>query len=349
MVALKGAAIEAFVARPDPAQPIVVLFGPDAGLVAERTRRVVAASVDDVNDPFALVQLEGDALAADPPRLFDEARTVPLFGGRRAILVRAQQRDLGAVIEPLAELALPDCRVVIEAGDLRRGTALRTLAERSPRVAALPCYGDSERDLHRLTDDELRAAGLTISDEARAALLPLLGADRRTSLSELRKLALYAAGQSRVELADVLAVIADAATLTLELVVDAGFAGKTAELELQYNRAKASGMAPGRILSAALNQAAQLHRARLEIEAGGRLAEVVDKLVGKAHFRRRAAIETALKLWTAARLGGELAELAAAATQGRKLTGPTAATLGDVIAARALLLLAVRARARARP
>src|SRR5690242_10692883 len=133
MVALKGAAIEAFVKRPD--LPIVLVFGPDAGLVAERARRLLAASVDDVRDPFSLVRLDGDALAADPARLLDEAGTVPLFGGRRAVLVAAQGRDFTAALEPLTRIDLADCRVVIEAGDLKRGAPLRALAERAARIA----------------------------------------------------------------------------------------------------------------------------------------------------------------------------------------------------------------------
>ena len=43
----------------------------------------------------------------------------------------------------------------------------------------------------------MRAAGLTIAPEARAALIPLLGGDRLASRSELRKLALYAHGKER--------------------------------------------------------------------------------------------------------------------------------------------------------
>ena len=33
MVALRGKEIDAFLARPDPARPIILLYGPDAGLV----------------------------------------------------------------------------------------------------------------------------------------------------------------------------------------------------------------------------------------------------------------------------------------------------------------------------
>ena len=60
MTALKTAEIDRFVARPDPAQPIVLVYGPDAGLVRERVDALVKASVDDTSDPFAFVRIEGD-------------------------------------------------------------------------------------------------------------------------------------------------------------------------------------------------------------------------------------------------------------------------------------------------
>src|SRR3974390_701436 len=89
MVALRGKDIDAYLARPDPGRPIVLLYGPDAGLVRERADALIASAVDDPNDPFSMVKLDGDELAAEPSRLVDEALTVPLFGGRRAIRIRA--------------------------------------------------------------------------------------------------------------------------------------------------------------------------------------------------------------------------------------------------------------------
>ena len=85
MVALKSAQVDSFITRPDPARPIVLVFGPDAGLVRERAEKIIAASVDDPRDPFALVHLEGDELASEPSRLVEEAHTIPLFGGKRAV------------------------------------------------------------------------------------------------------------------------------------------------------------------------------------------------------------------------------------------------------------------------
>src|ERR1700687_5561329 len=84
MVAIKPADVDRFVARPDPARPVVLVFGPDAGLVSERANALVKSSVDDPNDPFALARLEAEDLAAEPSRLVEEAQTIPLFGARRA-------------------------------------------------------------------------------------------------------------------------------------------------------------------------------------------------------------------------------------------------------------------------
>ena len=196
MVAVKNADVDRFIARPDPARSVVLVYGPDSGLVRERVETLVAGAVDDPRDPFSLARIEGDALADEPERLVEEAHTVPLFGGRRAVWVKAGGRNFTPAVERV--LAAPpgaDCRIVIEAGDLKRSAPLRAACERSGNAAALPCYADSTRDLNRLIDEEMREAGLTIAPDARAALADLIGGDRGTSRSELRKLALYARGK----------------------------------------------------------------------------------------------------------------------------------------------------------
>src|SRR5208283_3379542 len=144
MTAVKAADVEAFIARPDPSRPVVLVFGPDAGLVSERVNALVKASVDDPNDPFSLVRLEGEEVSTDPGRLVEEAQTIPLFGGRRAVWVKAGSRNTAPAVEALLALPVSECRVVIEAGDLRRTAPLRALVERAKNAAALPCYTDGE-------------------------------------------------------------------------------------------------------------------------------------------------------------------------------------------------------------
>jgi DNA polymerase-3 subunit delta len=337
MVALKGPDIDKFVARPH--RPIVLVFGPDAGLVRERTEALVRMSVDDPKDPFQLARLDGDDLASEPTRLVEEANTIPLFGSRRAVWVKAGGRNFAAAVEALIAAPSPDCRVVIEAGDLKRNAPLRAICERAKNAVALPCYADAEKDLVRLIDDEMREAGLAISPEARAALVPLLGGDRLASRHELRKLALFARGKARVELEDVVAVVADASTLAIDGLVDAAFAGRTGELEVQFGKARTAGTAPGTIVSAALRQVAQLHKARLSVEQGAPISDAAEGIQPFVHFSRKHAIESALKTWTSARLERAMTQLADAALEARRQSA-----MAELIVQRTLLTLAVNAR-----
>ena len=237
MVALRGKEIDAFLARPDAGRPIILLYGPDAGLVRERADALIASAVDDPNDPFSLVKLDGDELSAEPSRLVDEAMTVPLFGGRRAIRIRAGSRSFAAGVDTLAEMGVKDCRIVIEAGELRPESPLRKACEKAKTAVAIGCYPDTERDLAKLMDDELRIANLRITQDARAALMSFLGGDRQASRNELRKLTLYGYGKGEITLDDVMAVVADASELKLDPIVDGAFAGRPEIVEKAFAKA----------------------------------------------------------------------------------------------------------------
>jgi len=340
MTALKSSEIESFVARPDPARPVVLIYGPDAGLVGERAQAIVRASVDNPDDPFSLVRLEGDDLSANPYRLVEEANTIPMFGGRRAVWVKNLGRfNPVPAIEALLNSPSSDCRVVIEAGDLRRNAPLRSLCERARNAAAIPCYADAERDIARLIDEEMKQAGLAIAADARAALAPFLGADRQATRNELRKLALYAHGAGRVTLDDVLAVVADASALARDSVVDGAFAGKPGDVDLHFAKARAAGTAPGVIVSAALRQVSQLHKLRLAVEEGTSIAGVVEEARPPIHFRRKPMIEMALRNWTAQRLLRAMQQLSDAVLETRRQPN-----LADAIAHRVLTAIAVNAR-----
>ncbi len=340
MTAIKTSDVDRFIAKPDPALPIVLVYGPDAGLVRERVDALVRASVDDPNDPFAFVRIEGEELS--PGRLADEANTVPLFGGRRAVLLKVSSRhNLVPSIEAVLEKPPRDCKVIIEAGDLRKTAPLRTLCEKSKAAATLPCYEDGERDLARLIDEEMRASNLTIAADARAALMALLGGDRLASRNEIRKLALYAKDQERIELSDVMAVVSDASDIKLDGVIDAAFAGETRDVETEFGKARAEGSSPAAIVSAAIRQVANLHKMKLAVEGGDSLEFAMMRGAPPVHFKRKKDVETALRTWTTARLLRAMAQLAEASLEARRN-----APLAEAIAQRTLMSLAVNARRR---
>jgi len=343
VVALRPRDVDAFLAKPDSAHPLILLYGPDTGLVTERTDILVARLVRDPSDPFQLVRLDGDDLAAEPSRLIDEAMTIPLFGGRRTIRVKAGTKMFLGALETLVAKPPEDCTIVIEAADLRKGAPLRALFEKASCAVAIPCYVDAERDLARLIDDELRTANLRISAEARGALVALIGGDRQASRNEIRKLALYAHGAREITMDHILAVVADASALAIDPIVDGAFAGRPAEFETAYAKAVAAGVLPAVIIAAAQRQAGQLHRARLAMESRVPAAAVRESHFPRLHFSRVGAIESALQNWNASRLQRVVGQLGEAALEARRRPA-----LAGAVAERALLSVSTAARIRAK-
>lgn len=338
MAAIKAHEADRALARPDPAWRLFLIYGPDAGLVSERAAALARAHVDDVADAFQLVRLSGDELASDPLKLVDEANTIGMFGGRRAIRVSPTSKALLPAVEPLLATPSRDAVIVIEAGDLQRSNPLRQACERARTALAVPCYSDGARDLGSLIDETMRAAGKTIDRTSRDLLAGQLGGDRQTSRRELEKLLLYVGDDPAVTQAHIEAVVGDTAQREQAALVDAVFAGKLPALDLALSRLSGEGLDAGVMLGAVSRQALSLLKARQGVDAGKGIKDVVATM--RLPFPRIAATEAALTQWTTPKLVQAVAILGDATLAARR-----DADTGKSAAARALWTLARLGRA----
>ncbi len=128
-------------------------------------------------------------------------------------------------MQVLADGPAPANILIVEAGDLKKGSGLRKIAEPSRSIAVIPCYADDVKALNSLIDSELGSEGLRISPGARQRLLELLGGDRVASRNEIRKLALYCRGMGMVEEDHIDEIIGDASAVSADEAVDAILSG----------------------------------------------------------------------------------------------------------------------------
>ena len=73
--------VERFLRAPDPKTPVVLVYGPDEGLVRERVDLLIKSVLDDPGDPFRSSDLSADLIKSDPAALLDEGPR-PLLDGR---------------------------------------------------------------------------------------------------------------------------------------------------------------------------------------------------------------------------------------------------------------------------
>lgn len=330
---MKIAAAEADrIAKNPPKGTVAALvFGPDAGLVRERTEALLKTAVEDLSDPFRLVDLDEAAVVSDPTRLIDEAAQMSMLGGRRAIRVRGAGNASVKIFQGLLAAPSGDALVVAEAGDLAKSSALRKLFEEAKNAVALACYGDAARDLSDVVRNHLREAGLAIAPDALLDAVSRLGSDRAVTRRELEKLALYAQGQRQVTLEDVRAAMGDEAELRIEEACDAAGAGDFSRLDKALERLWSAEVSPVAVVRSAMGHFQRLLLVKTKAERGESPDLAMRSLRPPVHFSRTASFRAQVQAWREDALFDALERLFEAERLSKTTHVPAAAALGQTL------------------
>ena len=331
---------DAFAAKPPAKIAAVLVFGPDQGLVRERADALAKSVVDDLSDPFRVVEFTGDVLESDPARLPDEAAAMSMTGGRRVVRVRGVSNAHTDIFKRY--LAQPgEALVVAEGGDLTK-TGVRKLFEDASAAAAITCYPDRAQELEGVVRRALKDAGIATDHDAFEAVVSRLGSDRGVTRRELEKLTLYAADTKSLTEADVLAIMGDESELRVEEACDAAGEGDYARLDATLERLWAAGTTPAVVLRAAMSHFQRVLAVKSAVEEGGGADAAMKRLRPMVHFTREASFKAQVSRWSTDALAAALDAFYDAEALTRTTGVPAEAATG-----RAFIAAAARARAKA--
>lgn len=340
MTALKGKDIAGFLAKPDMSRGVVLVYGPDAGLVGENATILLKAYAGEAPDPDSVISLQMAEIEADPQRLGVEVRTPSLFGGEKLVRIRNGSNKLVPTLTELLDDGL-SAVIIVESGDLKPADGLRKLGEARRDARALPCYADNGQAVDMLIRQTFAAHSIRTEPELVGLLRDMLGNDRQVTRRELEKLVLFAGDGGTLTQRDVLELCGDNAALALDAVVDAMATGHAGRFDDAMTRAVAAGTDAQRLLIIALGHFSRLRAMKAEIDTGASTDQVLSRTTPRIHFSRRASMEQQLRLWNDTSLAAACARLADAIAQSRKAT-----TLSAPIARQAMLAICMAAARR---
>jgi DNA polymerase-3 subunit delta len=346
MAEIKSHDVDGFLQKQAKLYRIFIVYGPDKGLVTERATALAAITGVDQTDGFALIKLDVGEIQSDPGRLLDEVNSFGLFGGEKLIWIRgaSNEKQLVDALQYLGPHPPEGSYVIVEAGDLKKGSALRKVGETHRSIASIACYQDDARALNALVDQELATANLRITPAARELLLSSIGGDRIASRNEIRKLVLYCLHEDLVDEQHVVDIIGDASATSTDEVVDAVLNGDPDGFLHAVQKVIASKTAIFLVLQSTMKQFQLLETMRLEMdERQQQPSQVMQSLGRSIHFRRKPIMEKTLRNWNSADLSREASRLQAAILLGRQR-----ASLEDEGAIQTLLATTLQAARRNR-
>lgn len=329
---LAAAQITGFLQNPPPAVRVILIFGPDTGLVSERAEALADKLVKDKHDPFAVSQLTGAMVNDDPARLYDEAAAMTLGGGRRLIRVQsALDSNAAALARFIADPPLCDSIILMEGGDLDKRSKLRAACEgASPLTAGIPCYVDDAVGRQKTISAMLQEEKLVASRDVIRQLADILPPDRLALRSEVNKLALYCKGQNEVTLEDVQAIIADAGGAEIDDLVQAAASGDPKRAATLLDHLLAEQTSPVALLRGMQRHLMRLQLARAHMTNGASAGEAMKKLSPPVFWKLVEPMTKQLNRWSLERLELRLTQLAEAEAACKRTGTPDTALVSQI-------------------
>lgn len=320
-------AIEPFVKKPDPKARVILIYGPDNGLMRERSKTIGKTIVPDLNDPFNAMTLSAETLSEDPARLSDEANAMSMMGGARFIKIEGGSDKLTTLVKEYLSAPSDENLVIIEAGELGPRSSLRKLCEKEKNAAALPCYVEDERSVSGLIRDVLNENGFRIEHEAQAVLAANIAGDRAKARNELEKLITYMGDTSKnITTKDVQASTGDIGVSSIETLIYATAGSNPKGALAAFNRLIKEGVAEIVILRSLQNHFKRLHYTNALMNTGQPLDQAIKSLQPPLFFKVESAFKAQVNKWKGAKLDMILQKLTELEAETKK-TGTPVQTL----------------------
>lgn len=291
--------IDPFIKKPDPKARVILIYGPDAGLVKERAVQIGKLIVTDLSDPFNVAVLSGESLNEDPARLMDEAKAMSMMGGARLIRIENAADKNSVVLKDYLTDPSPENLVIIEAGELGPKSPLRALCEKAANAVALPCYVEDERGLGNLIRQMASENGYTVQSDAMQFLSANIAGDRARARSEIEKLFLYKGSEGKnITLEDARAACGEAGDQSIDDLLYAMGNGRIEASLAAYNKLLEEGVQVVTILRSIQNHFRRLHLVKSSIDAGSTVEMAMKQLQPAIFFKQEDAFKAQLRKYS---------------------------------------------------
>lgn len=252
----------AFLAKPDPGRAGILIYGPDAMRCALKREQVILALIGpEGSSEMRLTRLSAAELRGDPAALSDAMRAQGFFPGPRVVFVEGATEHMAAASSAALDDWKPgDAQIVVTAGNLSKGNALRKLFEGHRNAVAAAVYADPPGRAE--VDAMIARAGL--KDVPAPALTDLMALaqtlDPGDFAQTVERLALYKIGDPEpVSTADIAAIAPLSTEAELDGMLNIVAEGRRDKLGPMLQRLHAQGIQPVTIAIGATRHFRTLH------------------------------------------------------------------------------------------
>ncbi len=286
-----------FIQKPSSDIRVVVIYGPNLGLIGEYYEKAFTKITKNNNDPFNIITLSSNSFKENSSVLMDEVSSFSLLGGSKSIFIKEIDATIKNSLKEYLKNPIEESLVIINAGDLKNSDSLITSLKKAKNAAVIACYDDKAADISQIATNKLRDAGISIERDALGMLANNISSDRQIVNSEIDKIITYAGDNKNIKIRDIRLLIGNSSEYSNDDLCYAIALGKDVEAQKIYSRMINEGIEPVSIIRSINMHFQKIFSVVSQIDNKTPIESAINSLIPRIIFFRMADFRKQVSIW----------------------------------------------------
>ncbi|MDC0094058.1 DNA polymerase III subunit delta [Alphaproteobacteria bacterium] len=281
---------------------ILLLYGPNSGLINLLYKKSISILSIDINDPFNVSKIDGIQFKDNPSLLNDSISTFSMSKEKRTVLldltyVKINKNIENTILSSLNE-SINDYFLLIKANNLGSKNQLVKFVENIKNGILVPCYDEDTNKVKIQILKLFNKYGFKFSDDFVSMLSTKFNSDSAINLMEIKKLETFLIDNQNITEELIISLITDNININQNKIIQLSLSGKIEEALLSLDKIYENSSTAISITRSFVIHFKTLEKILLAVENGFSISESINNIKPPIFFKDKPLLIFQCQLWS---------------------------------------------------
>ena len=178
---------------------LFLFYGENEGLKKD----LIELIINKNNNKQKIHKFEESEILNNPDNIYNLIFSGSLFDSFKICYIyKISEKSLPFIMDIMKKKPV-DIIIFCVSGNLEKKSKIRNLFEKEKELICVPCYSDTQLDLNRILNNELKDLNIKLSQEAANLIINRAGGDRQNLKNEINKIKNYCLNKKTISIEEV--------------------------------------------------------------------------------------------------------------------------------------------------
>ncbi len=282
---------------------IILLYGPNYGLVDLLYKETISTLSIDINDPFNVSKIDGNEFKDNPSIVCDNITTYTIKFDKRIILLNLTNLTIPKFLENNLLDTLKDNNndnylLIIKANNLGTKNELVKYVDNLKNGISTPCYDEDNNNIKKTISKLFSEYELQFSNNFVSILSSKFSNDSSVNLMEIEKLNAFLINNKNTNENMILSLITDNFDQNLNKIVNFCISGNVSKSLFYLDKAYENLNTSIILVRSFVKHFRLIDRILLTVESGSNISEAINNIKPPIFFKEKPILNHQCTLWS---------------------------------------------------